>query len=48
MLVAPGKHRLKVTLDGYRPYETDINPAAQEKSRMKIVLEKGSDSQSKP
>ena len=48
MLVAPGKHRLKVTLDGYRPYETDISPAAQEKSRMKIVLEKGSDSQSKP
>ena len=40
MLVAPGKHRLKVTLDGYRPYETDINPVANEKSRMKIVLEK--------
>ena len=48
MLVAPGKHRLKVTLDGYRPYETEISPAAQEKSRMKIALEKGSDSQSKP
>ncbi len=48
MLVAPGKHRLKVTLDGYRPYETDISPAAQEKSRMKIVLEKGSDSPSRP
>ena len=39
MLVAPGKHRLKVTLDGYRAYETDINPVAKEKSRMKIVLE---------
>lgn len=44
MLVAPGKHRLKVTLDGYRPYETDINPVANEKSRMKIVLEKGDSS----
>ena len=41
MLVAPGKHRLKVTLDGYRPYETDINSVANEKSRMKIVLERG-------
>jgi hypothetical protein len=41
MLVSPAKHRLKVTLDGYRPYETEINPVASEKSRMKIVLEKG-------
>jgi PEGA domain len=41
MLVAPGKHRLKVTLDGYQPYETDINPVANEKSRMRIVLERG-------
>lgn len=40
MLVAPGKHRLRVTLEGYRPYESDINPVANEKSRMKIVLEK--------
>lgn len=40
MLVSPGKHRLKVTLEGYRPYETQINPVANEKSRMKIVLEK--------
>jgi len=48
MLVAPGKHRLKVTLEGYRAYETDINPIAHEKSRMKIVLEKGSDSASRP
>lgn len=41
MLVSPAKHRLKVTLDGYRPYESEINPVASEKSRMKIVLEKG-------
>jgi hypothetical protein len=44
MLVAPGKHRLKVTLNGYRAYETEINPVANEKSRMKIVLEKGTGS----
>ena len=48
MLVAPGKHRLKVTLSGYRAYETEINPAARDKSRMKIVLEKEADSQNKP
>jgi len=40
MLVAPGKHRLRVTLEVYRPYESDINPVANEKSRMKIALEK--------
>lgn len=45
MLVSPGKHRLKVTLDGYRPYETQISPVANEKSRMKIVLEKAPEKQ---
>jgi hypothetical protein len=40
MLVSPGKHRLKVTLDGYRTYETDIDAVASNKSQMKIVLEK--------
>ena len=44
MLVAPGKHRLKVTLDGYRPYESDINPVANDKSRMRIVLARGDSS----
>jgi hypothetical protein len=43
MLVAPGKHRLKVTLSGYRSYEMEIHPVASEKSRMKIALEKGED-----
>ena len=43
MLVSPGKHRLKVTLDGYRTYETEINVLASNKSQMKIVLEKNSD-----
>ena len=44
MLVSPGKHRLKVTLDGYKPYETDIDAVASSKSQMKIVLEKSGDS----
>jgi len=43
MLVSPGKHQLKVTLDGYRSYETELDVLASNKSQMKIVLEKGSD-----
>jgi hypothetical protein len=43
MLVSPGKHQLKVTLDGYRTYEAEINATASNKSQMKIVLEKGGD-----
>ncbi len=42
MLVSPGKHRLKITLDGYQTYETEIEAVASNKSQMKIVLEKGS------
>jgi len=42
MLVSPGKHRLKVTLDGYQTYEMEIDALASNKSQMKIVLEKGS------
>ncbi len=41
MLVGPGKHRLKVTLSGYRTYESEIDAAASGKSRMTIVLEEG-------
>jgi hypothetical protein len=41
MLVSPGKHKLKVTLDGYKSYETEIDAVASSKSQMKIVLEKG-------
>lgn len=43
MLVSPGKHRLKVTLDGYKPYEKEIDAVASSKSQMKIVLEKSGD-----
>jgi hypothetical protein len=42
MLVSPGKHRLKVTLDGYQNYETEIDVLASNKTQMKIVLEKSS------
>ena len=43
MLVSPGKHRLKVTLEGYQTYETDIDPAANSKTQMTITLDRGSD-----
>ncbi|HTC63457.1 MAG TPA: PEGA domain-containing protein [Candidatus Saccharimonadales bacterium] len=43
MLVSPGKHRLKVKLDGYQTYETDIDPAANSKTQMTITLDRGSD-----
>jgi hypothetical protein len=43
MLVSPGKHRLKVTLEGYQNYETEIDPAANSKSQMTITLDRGSD-----
>jgi hypothetical protein len=42
MLVAPGKHHLKITLEGYQTYETEIDAVASNKSQMKIVMEKKS------
>ena len=39
MLVSPGKHQLKVTLDGYQPYEKEIDALASTKTQMKIDLE---------
>ena len=42
MLVSPGKHHLKVTLNGYQTYETDLDAVASSKSEMKIALEKSS------
>ncbi len=38
MLVAPGKHKLRVALDGYIPYEVELTAVANEKSRMNIAL----------
>ena len=43
MLVSPGKHRLKISLEGFRTYETEIDAVAGNKSQMKIVLEKSDD-----
>jgi hypothetical protein len=40
--VAPGKHRVKITLPGYRPFETEINLVAYQKFELKTELVKGS------
>lgn len=47
MLVAPGKHKLRITMDGYIPYEVDIEAVANEKSRMNIALLKSADAAGK-
>jgi hypothetical protein len=40
MQVSPGKHHIRVELNGYKPYETDLTVVENEKPRMKITLEK--------
>jgi hypothetical protein len=42
MLIAPGKHRIKVELPGYRTFETEVNLLAGQKSEVKTELVKGS------
>jgi hypothetical protein len=42
MLVAPGKHRIKIDLPGYRTFETEINLLAGQKAEIKTDLVKGS------
>jgi hypothetical protein len=43
LLVAPGEHRIKVALPGYKTFETDINPLANQKVEVKTELQKSSD-----
>ncbi len=38
MLIAPGKHRIKIALPGYRDFETDITVQANHKVTVKTVL----------
>jgi hypothetical protein len=42
MLVAAGKHRIKIELPGYRTFETEVNLLAGQKSEVKTDLVKGS------
>jgi len=42
MLIATGKHRIKIELAGYRTFETEVNLLAGQKSEVKTDLVKGS------
>ena len=42
MLIAAGKHRIKIELAGYRTFETEVNLLAGQKSEVKTELVKGS------
>jgi len=48
LLVAPGKHRFKITLPGYKTFETEVNLAANQKFELKTDLLKGSIQQEEP
>ncbi|MEW5978536.1 MAG: PEGA domain-containing protein [Acidobacteriota bacterium] len=42
LLVSPGKHRIKITLPGFRTLETEVNLQAYQKFELKSDLVKGS------
>ena len=42
LLIAAGKHRIKIELPGYRTFETEVNLLAGQKSEVKTDLLKGS------
>jgi len=48
MLVAPGKHHVKVDLPGYRTFDTDVNLLPNQKITIKTKLEPGSITQADP
>jgi hypothetical protein len=48
MLVEPGKHKIKIDLAGYRPFETDVNLLPKQKITVKTDLLQGSILQADP
>jgi hypothetical protein len=48
MLIAPGKHKIKIDLAGYRPFETDVNLLPNQKMTVKTDLVQGSILQADP
>ena len=38
--IAPGSHRIKITLPGYKTFETEINPLPKQKVEVKTELVK--------
>ena len=48
MLIAPGKHKIKIDLAGYRPFETDVDLLPNQKMTVKTDLVEGSILQADP
>jgi hypothetical protein len=48
MLIAPGKHKIKIGLAGYRPFETDVDLLPNQKMTIKTDLVEGSIMQADP
>jgi hypothetical protein len=48
LLVAPGKHQVKITLPGYKTFETEISLLANQKFELKTDLFKGSIMEKEP
>jgi hypothetical protein len=48
MLVAPGKHHVKISLPGYRAFDTEVNLLPRQKLTIKTKLEPGSITQADP
>jgi hypothetical protein len=40
LLIAPGAHKIKIALPGYKTFESDINPIANQKVEVKTELQK--------
>jgi hypothetical protein len=48
LLVEPGKHRIKIAMPGYQPFETDVNLLPNQKFTLKTELVAGSINQAGP
>jgi len=48
MLIAPGKHHIKIDLVGYQPFETDVTLLAKQKVTVKTDLAPGTVQQADP
>jgi len=48
MLIAPGKHHIKIDLVGYQPFETDVTLLAKQKITVKTDLAPGTVQQADP
>jgi hypothetical protein len=48
LLVAPGKRKVRITLPGYQPFETDIELVANQKSTIKTEMVAGGPAEGTP